>query len=211
MAVVARTRREDDEAQVELEKGRDKPDSAEGRRGGDGQEKAGKGMGRRRSEEDEQEGERWERGEAAAEEEHNVVGDHGGKRLRKLLLHELERKGTRNLARSEADQETLETVPAAVRPPVVFLFQSNQFLPSDSRDVWMERLNDMQCAVIDDVREIVDGSGNGIEIGGDGVFLVDDRQSLYGRMACYRADDVHFLEPVKLIEAKMLWHLIALL
>lgn len=47
--------------------------------------------------------------------------------------------------------------------------------------------------------------------GGGGIFVVDDNVSLYRKMACYRIDtSVHYHEPVKLMEAKMLWDLISL-
>lgn len=47
--------------------------------------------------------------------------------------------------------------------------------------------------------------------GGEGIFVVDDSVSLSRKMAYYRIDtSVHFHEPVKVMEAKMLWDLIYL-
>lgn len=44
-----------------------------------------------------------------------------------------------------------------------------------------------------------------------GIFLVDNSVSLYKKLWCYRIDpSSHYHEPVKLVEAKMLWNLIAL-
>ena len=61
-----------------------------------------------------------------------------------------------------------------------------------------------------DIVNSVDGDGEGDGADAGGVFLVDDGVSLYGALSCFRADEIHFFEPVKLVEGKMLWHLLAL-
>lgn len=60
------------------------------------------------------------------------------------------------------------------------------------------------------VSSIVDVDEEG-EGDGAGVFLVDDNESLYGKLACFRIDpSSHYHEPVKIVEGKVLWDLIAL-
>lgn len=102
-------------------------------------------------------------------------------------------------------------------PPLVFVLQSNPFAPSDTRDAWLSQLHREQN---DEVWGGAEGAGAAKEVEGKGkeeeggvgggLLLVDDRDSLYGTMPCHRADDIHFFEPVKLVEGKMLWHLLAL-
>lgn len=113
-------------------------------------------------------------------------------------------------ARTKSSRPTFATSPFQEKscPPLVFLFQSNAFLPSDPRDVWLKELHELQ--IEQTAASFSSGSGTA-EGGTGGVFMVDDRESLYGFMSCYRADSIHFLEPIKLTEAKMLWHLLALL
>ncbi|CAM9867121.1 unnamed protein product [Pylaiella littoralis] len=53
--------------------------------------------------------------------------------------------------------------------------------------------------------------GNSGDDAREGVFIVEDSVSLYGKLRCYQETlGSHFHEPVKLVEAKMLWDLFAL-
>lgn len=82
-------------------------------------------------------------------------------------------------------------------PPVVFLLQNNPFLPDSKEDAFLNKLHQVQ-------RQAVQNNE-------DGVHIVRDRDSVYKRMSCYRmTDTIHFWDPVKLVEGKMLWDLIAL-
>eukprot|EP00752_Nemacystus_decipiens_P018643 g16716.t1 len=86
-------------------------------------------------------------------------------------------------------------------PPLVFLLQDNTFLPGSEEDAFLKQLHQVQREVVESDREESHAE----------VYLVHDRDSLYETMSCYRrAEEVHFLEPVKLVEGKMLWDLIAL-
>lgn len=86
-------------------------------------------------------------------------------------------------------------------PPVLFLLQNNPFLPGSEEDSFLEELHQVQ-------REVVENGGEGSQAE---LYLVHDRGSLYESMTCYRIkEEVHFHEPVKLVEGKMLWDLVAL-
>eukprot|EP00903_Cladosiphon_okamuranus_P012395 g11617.t1 len=88
-----------------------------------------------------------------------------------------------------------------VSPPVLFLLQNNPFLPGSEEDSVLEELHQVQ-------REVVENHGEGSQAE---LYLVHDRESLYDSMMCYRIEEeIHFQEPVKLIEGKMLWDLVAL-
>lgn len=98
--------------------------------------------------------------------------------------------------------------------PLVFLLQNNPFMPLSERDAFLSDLHEVQRAALED-----GGGGGGGGEGGGGdrqgvdaeVFLVHDKTSLYERMPCYRiGEEVHYREPVKLVEGKMLWDLLAL-
>ncbi|CAN0499672.1 unnamed protein product, partial [Ectocarpus sp. 12 AP-2014] len=109
-------------------------------------------------------------------------------------------------------------------PPLVFLLQNNPFNPGSEQDYFLQQLHRIQEQVIDeaaaeqatakqgceqqqDCEQQQRGGGGGG--GGGRVFLLRDRDSLYSSMSCYRIDrSIHFHEPVKLVEGKMLWHLV---
>ncbi|CAM9934009.1 unnamed protein product [Ectocarpus fasciculatus] len=91
-------------------------------------------------------------------------------------------------------------------PPLVFLLQNNRYLPGSDKDRFLEEVHDIQDRV---VREAADATAGGGEDAG--VFVLNDRESLYKPMSCYRiGDSIHVWEPVKLVEGYMLWHLLAL-
>lgn len=82
------------------------------------------------------------------------------------------------------------------RPPAAFLFQNNRFLPGPKQDF----LNDLHQVQ----REIVDSAEGE-------VYIVHDTESVFDRMSCALiGGGPHFHDPVKLVEGKMLWDLIAL-
>lgn len=87
--------------------------------------------------------------------------------------------------------------------PLFFLMQNNRYPPGSVEDMFLEDLHRIQ-------RQEVEGWERGC--GADrGLFLVNDSVSLYGNLSCYRnANPIHFYEPVKLVEGKMLWDLLAL-
>lgn len=87
-------------------------------------------------------------------------------------------------------------------PPVVFLMQNNPYPPGAGNDNFLKNLHQVQREVVESKREKSHAE----------VYLVDNRDSLYENMLCYRRSpkEIHFVEPVKLIEGKMLWDLIAL-
>lgn len=105
----------------------------------------------------------------------------------------------RRLTRLGQTPTTSETaVNNDARPPVVFLLQNNPFLSGPKQD-FMNDFHQVQ-------REIVD-SGEENE-----VYIVHDRESVFDRLSGYRmSESIHFVDPVKLIEGKMLWGLIALI
>lgn len=88
-------------------------------------------------------------------------------------------------------------------PPLFFLLQNNRYPPDSMEDAFLEDLHRVQRQEVEEWEESR-GAGTGI-------FLVNDSVSLYGNLSCYRnANPIHFYEPVKLVEGKMLWDLLAL-
>lgn len=86
-------------------------------------------------------------------------------------------------------------------PPVVFLLQNNPSLPGSAEDAFLDELHQIQREVVETHREESHAE----------VYLVQDRESLFESMMCYRIrEEIHFYDPVKLVEGKMLWDLIAL-
>ena len=83
-------------------------------------------------------------------------------------------------------------------PPIVFLLQNNPFLPGSKEDIFLNDLHHAQ-------REFVEHRED------SGIYRVYDRDSIFKRMSCFRlGETIHFRNPVKLVEGKMLWDLIAL-
>lgn len=148
--------------------------------------------------------------------------------------------GSRFTALAACRNATAHLVRAAVggsRPsPLVFLMRNNDFLPGNLKQEFLDNVHRLQQEEIDkgigiantnNVEGQRSSSGNitdeeGTKFAGErestndnnrggGVFVVDNSVSLYSRLACYRIDtSVHYYEPVKLVEAKMLWDLISL-
>lgn len=88
--------------------------------------------------------------------------------------------------------------------PLFFLLQNNRYPPDSVEDIFLEDLHRIQRQEVE-AWEDRGGADNGL-------FLVNDSVSLYGNLSCYRnANPIHFYEPVKLVEGKMLWDLLALL
>lgn len=88
--------------------------------------------------------------------------------------------------------------------PLFFLLQNNRYPPGSVEDVFLEDLHRIQRQEVRDWEERGGGADRGL-------FLVNDSVSLYGNLSCYRnANPIHFYEPVKLVEGKMLWDLLAL-
>lgn len=93
-------------------------------------------------------------------------------------------------------------------PPLLFLMQNNRYPPGSVEDMFQEDLSRIQKQTVGEW-EVSEGSEGGS--GQRGLFLVDDSMGLYGNMSCYRNDNpIHFDEPVKLMEGKMLWDLLVL-
>eukprot|EP00903_Cladosiphon_okamuranus_P008225 g7918.t1 len=94
-------------------------------------------------------------------------------------------------------------VPTASPGSLFFLLQNNRYPPGSVEDVFLEDLHRIQRQTVQAWEK---------DRGGDtGLFLVNDSVSLYGNLSCYRnANPIHFFEPVKLVEGKMLWDLLAL-
>ncbi|CAN0157487.1 unnamed protein product [Ectocarpus sp. 6 AP-2014] len=91
-------------------------------------------------------------------------------------------------------------------PPLVFLMQNNRYPPNSPEDNYLEELRRIQRG---EVQEWEAGEGN--EDAEGGIYLVDDSVSLFRNLSCYReSNPIHFHEPVKLVEGKMLWDLLAL-
>jgi len=85
--------------------------------------------------------------------------------------------------------------------PLVFLLQNNPFLPDSTEDRFQVEVQQIQ-------REVLD---KGEDPSGGNIYLIHDRESIFSKMSCYRmGDSIHFWDPVKLVEGKMLWDLIAL-
>ena len=91
--------------------------------------------------------------------------------------------------------------PPPPQPPLVFLLQNNPFLPGSEEDAFLDELHQVQQEAVEDGEQESHAE----------VYIVHDRDSLYDSMSCYRNEQgIHFKEPVKLVEGKMLWDLIAL-
>ncbi|CAM9098579.1 unnamed protein product [Ectocarpus sp. 4 AP-2014] len=100
--------------------------------------------------------------------------------------------------------------PAASGPfqPLLFLMQNNRYPPGSVEDAFQEDLHRIQRQAVGEWEASEGSRGDG---GERGLFLVDDRVGLYGNLFCYRdANPIHFDEPVKLMEGKMLWDLLVL-
>lgn len=101
------------------------------------------------------------------------------------------------------EEDVAGEVPAAGSGPLVFLLQNNRYPPDSFEDVFLEDVQRIQRQSVQVWEERRGGDG--------GLFLVNDSVSLYGNLSCYRnANPIHFYEPVKLVEGKMLWNLLAL-
>ena len=100
------------------------------------------------------------------------------------------------------DMDTSNEV-LAPSSPLVFLLQNNRF-PSDSaQDLFLEDVQRIQRQEVD--------AWEATHTAERGIFVVNDSVSLYGNLSCFRnANPIHFHEPVKLVEGKMLWDLLAL-
>ncbi|CAB1120147.1 unnamed protein product [Ectocarpus sp. CCAP 1310/34] len=100
--------------------------------------------------------------------------------------------------------------PAASGPlqPLLFLMQNNRYPPGSVENAFQEDLHRIQRQAVGEW-EASEGSKG--DDGERGLFLVDDSVGLYGNLSCYRsANPIHFDEPVKLMEGKMLWDLLVL-
>lgn len=125
-------------------------------------------------------------------------------------------------------------VSVGLAPPLVFVLQNNGYYddPEDFQQMFLEEVHQIQrqevgiglsgeaggnstlgrVGIQNDDGDILGGSKIGIVDGeGVGVFLVDDSVSLYRKLSCYRIEpSSHYHEPVKIVEGKVLWDLIAL-
>lgn len=91
-------------------------------------------------------------------------------------------------------------------PPLVFLMQNNRYPPNSPEDNYLEDLRRIQRREVQEWE-----AGEGHENAEGGIYLVDDSVSLFRNLSCYReSNPIHFHEPVKLVEGKMLWDLLAL-
>ncbi|CAM9125765.1 unnamed protein product [Ectocarpus sp. 8 AP-2014] len=100
--------------------------------------------------------------------------------------------------------------PAASGPlqPLLFLMQNNRYPPGSMENAFQEDLHRIQRQAVAEWEASKGSQGDG---GERGLFLVDDNVGLYGNLSCYRnANPIHFDEPVKLMEGKMLWDLLVL-
>ncbi|CBJ26700.1 expressed unknown protein [Ectocarpus siliculosus] len=100
--------------------------------------------------------------------------------------------------------------PAASGPlqPLLFLMQNNRYPPGSVENAFQEDLHIIQRQVVGEWEASEGSKGDG---GERGLFLVDNSVGLYGNLSCYRnANPIHFDEPVKLMEGKMLWDLLVL-
>ncbi|CAM9139860.1 unnamed protein product [Ectocarpus sp. 12 AP-2014] len=92
--------------------------------------------------------------------------------------------------------------------PLLFLMQNNRYPPGSVENAFQEDLRTIQRQAVGEWEASEGSKGDG---GERGLFLVDDSVGLYGNLSCYRdANPIHFNEPVKLMEGKMLWDLLVL-
>ena len=81
--------------------------------------------------------------------------------------------------------------------------QNNRFPFDSESDAFLEDLQRVQRQEVD--------AWDTMNPAQRGLFVVNDSVSLYGNLSCFRnANPIHFHEPVKLVEGKMLWDLLAL-
>lgn len=148
--------------------------------------------------------------------------------------------GVRAAALAACREATAQTVRAAAgddssssrSSPLVFLLQNNNYAPGSFQQTFLDEVRQAQrqdiglgigetqtsndCEGGDESTTNGGGilGGNGENNGDDArgrVFLVENSASLYDRLSCYQQKpESHYLEPVKLVEAKMLWDLFAL-
>ncbi|CAM9636204.1 unnamed protein product [Choristocarpus tenellus] len=91
--------------------------------------------------------------------------------------------------------------------PIVLFMQGNPFMEGDERSGWMDELLVRRLEVLQN------GEINNLEGNSSGRFyLLEDTASIFNKFECKRMDgSVHFSEPVKLIQAKMLWHIMTII
>lgn len=123
----------------------------------------------------------------------------------------------------------------SVLPPLVFVLQNNGYFndPDDFQQIFLDEVHEIQRREIgvglskpEVENSTLWGAGKPTDDGdtlgesriadvdnddGAGVFLVDDSMSLFRKFFCYRiVPSGHYHEPIKIVEGKVLWDLIAL-
>ena len=92
----------------------------------------------------------------------------------------------------------------APSPPLIFLLQNNRYPADMVEDAFLEEVQQIQ-------RQEVDAWEKTEAAQERGIFLVNSSVSLFGNLSCFRnGNPIHFYEPVKLVEGKMLWDLLSL-
>ncbi|CAM9722778.1 unnamed protein product [Choristocarpus tenellus] len=92
--------------------------------------------------------------------------------------------------------------------PIVLLMQGNPFMAGDVRCGWMDELHVQRLKVLQN-GQIHSHAGNSTA---GGPYMLEDTAGIFDKLECKRINDsIHFWEPVKLTQAKMLWHIMTII
>lgn len=147
----------------------------------------------------------------------------------------LQAQGVRSAGLAACKEATAQTVRVAAGngslnsspPPFVFILQNNNYTPGSFEQTFLDEVRrlqrqELEISGIGDERgerdqgeaqpsSGCDGGDKGVNDVHGRVFFVEDSDSLYGKLGCYQQTPrSQYHEPVKLVEAKMLWDLITL-
>ncbi|CAM9871798.1 unnamed protein product [Choristocarpus tenellus] len=91
--------------------------------------------------------------------------------------------------------------------PIVLLMQGNPFRKGDARGKWMDELHARRLDVLHN-GQIHFNKGNST----GGPYMLEDTACIFKKLECKRTKkSMHFFEPVKMMQAKMLWHIMAII
>ncbi|CAM9362592.1 unnamed protein product, partial [Choristocarpus tenellus] len=83
-------------------------------------------------------------------------------------------------------------------PPIVLVMEGNPFRADDIRKDWMQELHQKRLEIF----RRAAGSSRDLIV----PYMLEDTAGIFDRLECKRKDSIHFYEPVKLIQAQLVWY-----